>query len=154
MIPKNDCLTTRNWETSMSLSWCHLWLHPQYYCMPLFLVFHIRAMSKCLHSPECYAFLYPCVYLLMLFPFCQSCTSKLLFFHGSSVTSGTFSMWAVLPHVLGAHCPPMYSLQWSRVFTCGQSIAQESHVICSYFQCLSHCLSGGGNQYIFAQWMK
>lgn len=90
----------------MSLSWCHFWLHPQYYCMPLFLVFHIPAMSTCLHSPECYAFLYPCVYLFMLFPFCHSCTSKLLFFHGSSVTSGTFSMWVVLPHVLCAYSSP------------------------------------------------
>lgn len=143
----------------MNLSWCHLWLHLQYYCMPLFLVFPMPTiMDANVCVPLNVAFLSPCVYLFMLLPFCQSWLAS-----SSSFTAQvlpleySLSMWVVFPHVSCAHYPITYSLLWSSVFV-PLWLVYCTGIICDLFlflPCLHHCLSEEAvSIYLFSEWNK
>lgn len=90
---------------------------------------------------------------LCCFPFCHSCTSKLLLFHGWGVTSGTFYMWVEFPHVVFAPSPLTYSLLWSIVFVHMWSVFCTGIIYHLFLfpLCLNYCLSVGSNQHIFVQ---
>lgn len=159
MISRNVCLTIRNWETE-KIAWA----------------FHDVIFDYILNIIVCHCFWYfiyqqwahVCIplnvmpfYILVYICLCCFLSAILVLASSSSFMAQVLPLghspceWYFLMYFVPT-LPPMYSWLWSIVFVHIWS-GHCTGIICDLFsfpQCLNHCLSGGNNQHIFAQWMK